>query len=251
MDFDQFDTRHYPTLGVRDGYAEWAPTYERVVQDEMDLRLLERLTTVRWADGRRALDLACGTGRIGRWLRAQGVARLDGIDLTPADAGPGARQGALRRACCRATCARPACRPRPTISSPWCWPTSISAAWRRSTGKPRGSACPAGSLVIVGYHPHFLLMRHSDPLRSRRRPAGGDREPRPSVERSRQGGARRAAGRCSRWTRAWSTTPGSRRSPTGASTRAIRSASPWSGAGAGRAHTRLAFGSVRALQCSA
>jgi predicted TPR repeat methyltransferase len=79
MDFDRFDTRHYPTLAVLEGYAAWAPTYERVVQDEMDLRLLARVGSVRWPAVRRALDLACGTGRIGRWLRAQGVARLDGI----------------------------------------------------------------------------------------------------------------------------------------------------------------------------
>ena len=83
MDFSRFDNRHYPTLGVREGYGQWAPTYERVVQDEMDLRLLERLTTVDWGRRGRAIDLACGTGRIGAWLRAQGVGALDGIDLTP------------------------------------------------------------------------------------------------------------------------------------------------------------------------
>ena len=95
MNFDHFDTRGYPTLGVRDGYAEWAPTYERVVQDEMDLRLLERVGTVRWAEARRALDLACGTGRIGRWLRSQGVSAARRDRPHPADAGAGARQGAL------------------------------------------------------------------------------------------------------------------------------------------------------------
>ena len=42
MDFARFDTRRYPTISVRDGYGEWAPTFETVVQDEMDLRLLER-----------------------------------------------------------------------------------------------------------------------------------------------------------------------------------------------------------------
>lgn len=83
MDFDRFDARHYPTLSVRDGYGEWAATYEAVVQDEMDLHLLERVTTVAWPGVRRALDLACGTGRIGRWLRAQGVGAIDGVDLTP------------------------------------------------------------------------------------------------------------------------------------------------------------------------
>ena len=83
MDFAPFDRRRYPTLAVRDGYREWAETYEDVVQDEMDLRLLARIETVDWAAADRVLELACGTGRIGAWLRAQGVRRLDGLDLRP------------------------------------------------------------------------------------------------------------------------------------------------------------------------
>ncbi len=59
-------------------------TYEQVVQDEMDVRLLERLHTVNWAEKRLVLDFACGTGRIGVWPKDQGVAVIDGVDLTPA-----------------------------------------------------------------------------------------------------------------------------------------------------------------------
>jgi predicted TPR repeat methyltransferase len=29
------------------------------------------------------LDLACGTGRIGVWLRQRGAAAIDGVDVTP------------------------------------------------------------------------------------------------------------------------------------------------------------------------
>ena len=83
LEFSPFDQRHYPTVGVRDGYAEWSRSYEQVVQDEMDLGLLDRVDAVDWAACRRVLDLACGTGRIGIWLRAHGVRRLDGLDLTP------------------------------------------------------------------------------------------------------------------------------------------------------------------------
>ena len=83
MEFALFDRRGYPTLPVRDGYREWAETYEDVVQDEMDLRLLARIETVDWAAADRVLDLACGTGRIGAWLRARGVRRFDGLDFTP------------------------------------------------------------------------------------------------------------------------------------------------------------------------
>jgi len=64
-----------PIVDVREGYGEWVRTYEHTVQDEMDLRLLERLETVDWAMARRVLDLACGTGRIGAWLRGRARAR--------------------------------------------------------------------------------------------------------------------------------------------------------------------------------
>ena len=84
MDFARFDVRHYPTLSVTDGYREWAPTYERVVQDEMDLRLLERMTTVDWARGRADARPRL-RHRAHRPLaaRARASRSLDGIDLTP------------------------------------------------------------------------------------------------------------------------------------------------------------------------
>ncbi|MBI1775633.1 MAG: class I SAM-dependent methyltransferase [Proteobacteria bacterium] len=84
IDFSRFDARHYPTVPVREGYEAWAPTYEATVLDLMDLRLADRLRSIEWSKVARALDLACGTGRSGAWLRAQGVAAVDGIDLTPA-----------------------------------------------------------------------------------------------------------------------------------------------------------------------
>ena len=83
MEYESFDTRRYPTLSARDGYGEWSATYEKSVEDEMDLRLLNRLTSPEWGSIRNAIDLACGTGRIGQWLKLRGVAAVDGIDLTP------------------------------------------------------------------------------------------------------------------------------------------------------------------------
>ncbi len=83
MDHAIFDKRKYPILEVREGYAEWVRTYEQTVHDEMDLRLLDRVATVDWAAARSVLDLACGTGRIGLWLRAHGAGEIDGVDFTP------------------------------------------------------------------------------------------------------------------------------------------------------------------------
>ncbi|MFB7944529.1 class I SAM-dependent DNA methyltransferase [Kitasatospora phosalacinea] len=82
-DFSLFDTRGYPTVDVRTGYAGWVDSYEDTVQDAMDVDVLARLAVPRWAEAGLAVDLGCGTGRTGAWLRARGVTAVDGIDLTP------------------------------------------------------------------------------------------------------------------------------------------------------------------------
>ena len=83
LDHSKYDTRNYPIVEAAVGYAQWAKTYEQIVQDEMDLRLLQRLESVIWADQERVLDLACGTGRIGSWIRQRSSVLIDGLDLTP------------------------------------------------------------------------------------------------------------------------------------------------------------------------
>jgi len=83
LEFSNFDRRHYPIVPVREGYRGWQPSYGTTVQDEMDLVLLDALESVAWTAIEHAADLGCGTGRTGAWLRARGVVRLDGIDLTP------------------------------------------------------------------------------------------------------------------------------------------------------------------------
>lgn len=83
LEFSRYDTRRYPTVSVTDGYGDWSGHYEQTVHDEMDIALLDRLSTVRWKELSVAADLACGTGRTGAWLRAHGVKEIDGVDLTP------------------------------------------------------------------------------------------------------------------------------------------------------------------------
>jgi SAM-dependent methyltransferase len=83
MLFETYDSRGYRTVDVRAGYGEWVTTYEQTVEDVMDIAVLDRLTRPRWADTTRAVDLGCGTGRTGSWLRGHGVTAIDGVDLTP------------------------------------------------------------------------------------------------------------------------------------------------------------------------
>lgn len=81
-EFARFDARHYPTVGVQEGYRDWVSSYEDTVEDTMDLALLDRIKSVSWSTMDRVADLGCGTGRTAAWLRAQGVKGIDGVDLT-------------------------------------------------------------------------------------------------------------------------------------------------------------------------
>jgi SAM-dependent methyltransferase len=156
MEHSRYDKRGYPIVDVREGYGEWVRTYEQTVQDEMDLRLLERLETADWAGARRVLDLACGTGRIGAWLRGRCPGAVDGVDITPEMLEVASRKGVYR---------------------------TLAVADVTSTGLPAGTydlciqsladehlpdlrplyqevarlAPPGGRFVIVGFHPQFLM----------------------------------------------------------------------------------------------
>lgn len=155
MEFAAFDARGYRTVDARSGYDGWAATYDDSVVDAMDIRLLERLP-VDWAATRRALDLGCGTGRTGAWLRSVGVSTVDGVDQSG---------GMLSRAADRGVHER------------------LVQAPVTDTGLASGSydlivcslvdehladlaplyreaarvGCGGAVFVLVGYHPHFIL----------------------------------------------------------------------------------------------
>jgi SAM-dependent methyltransferase len=80
--FSTFDRRRYRTLPAREAYALWSSTYETTIKPDMDLWLLDRVDSVPWSEVVRAVDLGCGTGRTGSWLKSRGVQVVDGVDLT-------------------------------------------------------------------------------------------------------------------------------------------------------------------------
>lgn len=156
MDFEPFDQRKYRTLDVRDGYGAWSQTYEASVEDEMDLRLLRRIRTIDWTSKRRVLDLACGTGRIGAWLRAQGIETLDGVDFTPEMLARAAARGVYRdlhHGDIRDTGLPAAAYDLVTeVLADEHLPELVplyGEAWRLAED--------GGDFVIVGYHSHFLM----------------------------------------------------------------------------------------------
>ena len=80
--FAAYDRRGYRTLDVAAGYAAWAPSYDATMDDRLDLPLLGSLASVEWDSAADAVDLACGTGRIGAWLKDRGVRHVDGVDTS-------------------------------------------------------------------------------------------------------------------------------------------------------------------------
>jgi len=82
--FAGYDSRGYRTLDVEAGYAAWAPFYDTTMDNRLDFPLLSSLELVDWSNATSAVDLGCGTGRIGAWLTARGVRRVDGIDASAA-----------------------------------------------------------------------------------------------------------------------------------------------------------------------
>ncbi|MBK8998065.1 MAG: class I SAM-dependent methyltransferase [Myxococcales bacterium] len=155
MDFELFDKRNYPTLAVRDGYAEWAATYDDTVADRMDLDLFARQRAVRF-ESAEVLDLACGTGRIGAWLAARGAKAVDGVDLTPEMLERAAQRGVYRRLIegnVRDTTLGDESYDVCTQSLACDHLPELEPVYREVCRVLR----PAGHFVLVGYHPHFLL----------------------------------------------------------------------------------------------
>lgn len=156
MDFSRFDRRNYPTRSVRDGYGEWAATYEDAVQDVMDLRLFGRIERIPWHRVAAAADLACGTGRVGVWLNQQGVAAVDGLDLTAEMLARARNKGVYRQLLLGDVCETPfpsAAYDLVTLSLADEHLPDLRPLYREAARLTR----PGGFFALVGYHPYFIL----------------------------------------------------------------------------------------------
>ena len=156
LDFSHFDRRNYPTVPVREGYRAWLPSYETTVEDEMDLVLLAALESVTWTAVGHAADLGCGTGRTGAWLRARGIARLDGVDLTPEMLAVARRRNIydhLLEADIAATGLGGGVYDLVTTCLVDEHLRDLRPLYREASRLLR----PGGTYVLVGYHPHFIM----------------------------------------------------------------------------------------------
>ena len=156
IDFQAFDQRGYRTVDARSGYGEWAPHYEDTVEDEMDVALLARLTTVDWAAARAVADLGCGTGRTGQWLREQGARGIDGVDVTPEMLAKAEARNVFRSlatADARAS-GLPANHYDLVTSSLVDEHLADLAPFHREAAR---LLKPQGQFAHVGFHPHFIM----------------------------------------------------------------------------------------------
>ena len=156
VDFARFDSRHYRTVGVAEGYASWHPTYESTVLDAMDVALLARVESVDWCQLDDVADLGCGTGRTAGWLVAHGASGIDGVDIT-SEMLDSARRRGVHRSLHEADVAA-SDLPGAAYDLVIC---SLVDEHLRALGplysEARRLLRPAGTFVIVGFHPFFVM----------------------------------------------------------------------------------------------
>jgi SAM-dependent methyltransferase len=155
-DFAAFDRRGYRTLDARSGYGEWVATYERTVENAMDLELLDALDSVAWPAVRRAADLGCGTGRTGAWLHDKGIASIDGVDLTPEMLEVARSRGIYDRLV-EADVGRTGLMDEAYDLVVTCLVDEHLADLHPLYAETARISADGATYVLVGFHPHFIM----------------------------------------------------------------------------------------------
>jgi SAM-dependent methyltransferase len=141
---------------VREGYADWSRFYDAQMDGNLDLALLEQLSVVEWGTVRSAVDLACGSGRIGVWLAARRVEHIDGVDLTPEMLDRARGKGVYRTLLEEDMCATSLPHQQADLVT-HCLAISHVPELLPAYREARRLLRPGGQLVLIGYHPFFLL----------------------------------------------------------------------------------------------
>jgi ubiquinone/menaquinone biosynthesis C-methylase UbiE len=91
-------------VSVTEGYARWAPTYDRAPNPLLNLEERKLTPLLPSLSGKHVLDLACGTGRWLAKLSTEDAGPGVGIDLSTAMLRVAARKAAIRGRLARADC---------------------------------------------------------------------------------------------------------------------------------------------------
>lgn len=156
LPFAHYDTRNYPTLGVVEAYDTWSRFYEDI-PDRFDVDPLEASPLLKGrVPGSEIVDLACGTGRIGRWMLGRGARSVVGVDLSPqmlAHAEKSDTYRQLVRADITATTLDARAFDGAVCSMALCHVASLAAFFSEARRLLR----PGGWLSIVDFHPFFMF----------------------------------------------------------------------------------------------
>ena len=153
--FAAYDRRGYRTLGIVEGYAAWAASYDETIDDRLDIAMLSSLSSVDWKGFARAADLASGTGRIGCWLHKHGM-HVDGVDISTAMLDHAALKSVydgLHCAGVAATGLDESVYDLVVSSLAACHLDDLTGLYTEAVRLLR----PCGRFVLVDYHPFMLL----------------------------------------------------------------------------------------------
>jgi len=157
LSYNCYDKRGYRTVSVEAGYAGWSKVYDDFDFRRLDLDLLESsdLLAERIA-GSKVVDLGCGTGRIGAWLKDCGARSISGVDLSShmlAKAKERAVYDELVKADLSATGLAESSFDGAIISLVLCHVPHLDGFFLESRRLLR----EGGWLALVDYHPFFLF----------------------------------------------------------------------------------------------
>lgn len=82
LPFAFYDKRNYNSLSVSEGYKLWSKTYSLIHFFDIDLLNFSSVVSKN-ISGKEILDVGCGTGRIGSWIKQFSPSILYGIDISP------------------------------------------------------------------------------------------------------------------------------------------------------------------------
>jgi ubiquinone/menaquinone biosynthesis C-methylase UbiE len=166
LPYAHYDRRSYKTVSIEEGYAIWSRKYGDFY-DRFDIDLFERspLLMAR-TPGARVVDLACGNGRIGKWLKAVGATSVVGVDRSVEMLAHAVERGVYERtllADVTATGLPESSFDGAITSMALCHVADLDAFFREAGRLLR----PGGFLAVLDFHPFFLfsgIPTHFDPV---------------------------------------------------------------------------------------
>jgi ubiquinone/menaquinone biosynthesis C-methylase UbiE len=166
LPYAHYDRRGYKTVSIEEGYGLWSLKYGEFY-DRFDIDVFVRSPLViERTRNARVVDLACGNGRIGKWLRNASAASVVGVDRTPAMLAAAALRGVFestRLADITATGLPDAAFDGAITSMALCHVPDLHAFFREAARIVK----PGGWLATLDFHPFFLFLgipTHFDPV---------------------------------------------------------------------------------------